>query len=190
MDVEQTKLPGVVILTPARFEDHRGFFSESWNKTRMAAAGLNYDFVQDNHSLSREVGTLRGLHFQSPPNAQAKLVRCGRGRLLDVTVDIRAGSPTYAQWVSVELSFENGKQLLVPEGFLHGFVTLEPDTEIIYKCTDFYAAESDGAVLWSDPAIGVDWGLGEIKPTLSDKDKNAPTLQELGHVFDFEGATR
>ena len=186
MDVQETKLGGVYVLTPRRFGDNRGFFSESWNKNVMAAAGLDYDFVQDNHSVSAAVGTLRGLHFQSPPNAQAKLVRCGRGRLFDVAVDIREGSPTYGQWVGEELTFENGKQLMIPAGFLHGFVTREPDTEIIYKCTDFYAPESDGAVRWDDPDIAIDWGLmGD--PVLSEKDAKAPSLADLGTVFTYEG---
>ena len=128
MQIEQTSLPGVVILTPARFGDHRGFFSESWNRQRMQEAGIDIDFVQDNHSLSAQVGTVRGLHFQSPPHAQAKLVRCGKGRLFDVAVDVRKGSPSYGKWFGIELSFENGKQLLIPAGFLHGFVTREPGT--------------------------------------------------------------
>lgn len=182
MQIETTKLPGLVILTPNRFGDHRGFFSESWNSARMAEAGLDYDFVQDNHSMSAQVGTLRGLHFQAPPHAQAKLVRCGRGVLFDVAVDIRQGSATYGQWVGVELSFENGKQLLVPQGFLHGFVTRAPETEIIYKCTDYYAPQADGGVRWDDPAIGIDWGL-TAPPVLSDKDAAAPLLADIDPVF-------
>jgi len=186
--IEDTKLEGVKILTPARHGDARGFFSESWNSKRLAEAGLEYDFVQDNHSMSAAVGTMRGLHYQSPPHAQAKLVRCGRGVLFDVAVDIRVGSPTYGQWVGVELSYENGKQLMIPGGFLHGFVTRQPDTEIIYKCTDFYAPDCDGAVRWDDPAIGIDWGLtGE--PLLSAKDADAPFLAELGSVFTYEAAS-
>ena len=182
MLIEDTALEGVKILTPARHGDARGFFSESWNSKRMAEAGLDYAFVQDNHSMSAAVGTLRGLHYQSPPHAQGKLVRCGRGALFDVAVDIRAGSPTYGQWVGVELSYENGKQLMIPAGFLHGFVTRQPDTEIIYKCTDFYAPECDGAVRWDDPAIGIDWGLSG-DPLLSAKDAAAPLLAEIGSVF-------
>ena len=182
MLIEDTALEGVKILTPARHGDARGFFSESWNAQRMADAGLEYDFVQDNHSMSAAVGTLRGLHYQSPPHAQAKLVRCGRGALFDVAVDIRVGSPSYGQWVGVELSYENGKQLMIPAGFLHGFVTRQPDTEIIYKCTDFYAPECDGAVRWDDPAIGIDWGLSG-DPLLSAKDAAAPLLAEIGSVF-------
>ncbi|WP_294230271.1 dTDP-4-dehydrorhamnose 3,5-epimerase, partial [uncultured Shimia sp.] len=139
MKIETTKLDGVLLLTPDRFGDSRGFFSESWNKRRMAENGLDLDFVQDNHSLSSKVGTIRGLHYQTPPHAQAKLVRCGRGALFDVAVDIRAGSPTFGQWFGAELSAENGRQLLVPAGFAHGFVTRAPDTEIVYKCTDYFA---------------------------------------------------
>jgi dTDP-4-dehydrorhamnose 3,5-epimerase len=186
LQIEATHLPGVVILTPTRFGDERGFFCESWNKARMAGAGLDYDFVQDNHSMSAAPNTLRGLHYQAPPHAQDKLVRCGRGRLYDVAVDIRVGSPTYGQWVGVELSFENGKQLLVPKGFLHGFVTRAPDTEIVYKCTDFYNGAADGAVRWDDPAIGIDWDLEDTEPVLSGKDRNAPLLAELGPVFSYE----
>ncbi len=186
MQIEETRLPGVLILTPQRFGDARGFFCESWNRARMAVAGLDYDFVQDNHSISEAPGTLRGLHYQAPPHAQAKLVRCGRGRLYDVAVDIRAGSPAYGRWVGVELSFDNGRQLLIPPGFLHGFITREPMTEIVYKCTDFYAPEADGAVRWNDPDIGIDWGLtGD--PVLSEKDAKAPFLAELGSVFSYEG---
>ena len=186
LTVEETALPGVVVLMPKRFGDDRGFFCESWNKDRMAAAGLDYDFVQDNHSVSAAVGTLRGLHYQAPPHAQDKLVRCGRGRLYDVAVDIRVGSPSYGQWAGVELSFENGKQLLVPKGFLHGFVTREPDTEIVYKCTDFYNGAADGAVRWDDPAIGIDWDLGGTEPVLSPKDRTAPLLSQIGTVFTYE----
>ena len=180
MQVEDTSLPGVVILTPRRFGDARGFFSESWNRRTLAEHGIELDFVQDNHSLSGAAGTIRGLHFQAPPHAQAKLVRCGRGRLFDVAVDVRRGSPTYGEWVGVELSAENGRQLLVPAGFLHGFVTREPETEILYKCTDYYAPECDGAVRWD--SCGIDWGLtGE--PVLSDKDAAAPTLAEFDSPF-------
>jgi len=183
MIIQETALDGVTILTPARHGDARGFFSESWNAQRMADAGLHFDFVQDNHSISAKAGTLRGLHFQSPPHAQAKLVRCGRGALFDVAVDIRSGSPTYGQWVGVELTPENGKQLMISTGFLHGFVTRQPDTEIIYKCTDYYAPDYDGAVAWNDPDIGIDWGLAG-DPILSDKDAAAPLLADIGSVFD------
>jgi len=186
MHIEQTTLPGVVLLTPTRFGDDRGFFSESWNKQRMTDAALDYDFVQDNHSLSSTVGTVRGLHMQTPPHGQAKLVRCGRGCLFDVAVDIRKGSPTYGAWFGIELSFENGKQLLIPAGFLHGFVTRRPDTEIIYKCSDYYAPNCDRAVRFDDPKIGIDWGLS-TDPLLSDKDAAAPVLADLDNPFVYEG---
>lgn len=187
MRVEETPLTGVLVLTPDRFGDNRGFFSESWNKARMAEAGLTYDFVQDNHSVSAAVGTLRGLHMQTPPHAQAKLVRCGRGCLFDVAVDIRKGSPTYGQWVGVELSAENGKQLLIPAGFLHGFVTRAPETEIIYKCSDYYAPECGRAVRFDDPDIGIDWGL-KGAPVLSAKDEAAVALSDLDNPFTYEAS--
>jgi len=187
MQIEKTALSGVFILTPNRFADDRGFFSETWNRKRMAEAGLDIDFVQDNHSLSMQVGTVRGLHFQSHPHAQAKLVRCGHGRLFDVAVDIRRGSPTYGQWVGVELSFENGRQLLIPAGFLHGFVTREPETEIIYKCSDYYAPDCDGAVRYDDPDIGVDWGLDGQDPVLSEKDASAPLMRDFEPPVVWEG---
>lgn len=185
MQIEKTSLPGVLILTPARFGDARGFFSESWNRQRMAQAGIELDFVQDNHSLSAQPGTIRGLHFQAPPHAQDKLVRCGRGALYDIAVDIRKGSATYGQHVGIELSAENGRQVLIPKGFLHGFITRQPDTEICYKCTDYYAPECDGAVRWD--SCGIDWGL-EGDPVLSDKDAMAPALADFDSPFVWEGA--
>jgi len=181
-----TALPGVLILEPARYADARGFFSESWNRRRLADQGVEVDFVQDNHSLSIAAGTLRGLHFQTPPHAQAKLVRCGRGALFDVAVDIRHGSPTFGQWVGVELSFENGRQLLIPEGFLHGFVTRVPETEIVYKCSDYYAPDCDAAVRFDDPDLGIDWGL-TAPPILSEKDAAAPRLRDLPVHFTWKG---
>lgn len=188
MQIEETALPGVLILTPTRHGDARGFFSESWNAERMAEAGLDYRFIQDNHSLSEATGTLRGLHFQTPPHAQAKLVRCGRGALFDVAVDIRHGSPTFGQWVGVELSFANGRQLLIPKGFLHGFVTREPMTEIAYKCTDTYAPDCDAAVRWDDPEINIEWGLAGCAPILSGKDAKAPLLSNIEPHFSWENA--
>jgi len=183
MQIDQTNLSGVVVLTPARHGDNRGFFSESWNKTRMADAGITTEFVQDNHSMSEATDTLRGLHYQAPPWGQAKLVRCGRGSLLDVAVDVRKGSPTYGQHVAIELSFENGKQLMIPEGFLHGFVTLEPMTEIIYKCSNYYNGEADGSVAWD--SCGVDWGVSD--PVLSAKDTGATRLEDFDTPFVWEG---
>ena len=187
MDITQTDLPGVLILTPRRFADARGFFSESWNQRVMEEAGIEIAFVQDNHSLSRDVGTVRGLHFQSPPHAQAKLVRCGRGALYDVAVDVRRGSPSYGKWVGVELSADNGRQLLIPAGFLHGFVTREPDTEVIYKCSDFYAPECDGAVRFDDPELGIDWGIEASAAVLSDKDRAAQSFAAFDTPFVWEG---
>lgn len=183
LGVEKTKLDGVLILEPRRFHDERGFFCESWNENRLADLGLDLNFVQDNHSLSHDVGTVRGLHYQSPPHAQDKLVRCGRGRILDVAVDIRRDSPTFRQWVAVELSFDNGRQLLVPKGFAHGFATLEPMSEIIYKCTDFYAPECDRAIQFDDPDIGVEWGITREGALVSDKDRAAPPLKDHDLVF-------
>lgn len=185
MNIRETQIPDVLILEPTRFGDKRGFFSESWSKKRLDEAGLHYDFVQDNHSLSTEVGTLRGLHFQAPPFAQAKLVRCGKGRLFDVAVDVRKGSPTFGAWFGIELSFENGLQLMVPEGCLHGFVTREPETEIIYKVTNPYDRESDGSVAWD--SCGIDWGL-ETTPILSEKDADAPKLADFDSPFDWSAA--
>ncbi len=185
MNVTQTALPGVLLLEPRRFGDARGFFSESWNRKTLAQHGVSTDFVQDNHSMSDTVGTLRGLHFQAPPTAQAKLVRCGRGRFLDVAVDIRKGSPTYGNWVSYELSFDNGLQLYIPAGFAHGFLTREPMTEIIYKCSDYYDPATDGGVAWD--SCGIDWGF-EGAPVLSDKDSALPALADLDSPFVWEGA--
>ena len=187
MKIEETALPGVLVLEPRRFGDERGFFSESWNRRRMADAGLDFDFVQDNHSLSRAAGTVRGLHFQAPPHAQDKLVRCGRGRIFDVAVDVRKGSPTYGQWTGAELSFDNGRQMLVPVGFLHAFMTLEPDSEVIYKCTAYYAPESEGAVRWD--SCGVDWPDCGVEPVISEKDRVAPTLAQFASPFEYEAAT-
>ncbi len=185
MQIEKTPLPGVLVLVPKRIGDARGFFSESWNRRTLQAAGLELpEFVQDNHSMSAVAGTLRGLHFQSPPHAQGKLVRCGRGRLFDVAVDIRKGSPTYGQWFGAELSFENARQLWIPAGFLHGFMTREPDTEIVYECTDHYAPECDGGVAWD--SVGIDWG-GQGQPVLSAKDAAAPALADFDSPFTYEG---
>ena len=184
MQVSYTVLPGVLLLKPTRFGDARGFFSESWNRKTLAIHGIALDFVQDNHSISAAVGTVRGLHFQAPPHAQDKLVRCGQGALFDVAVDIRKGSPTYGQWVGYDLTAENGLQLLIPKGFLHGFVTRAPYTEIIYKCTDYYAPECDKAVRFDDPNIGIDWGItGEA--IFSDKDAKAAHWTAFNSPFTY-----
>ncbi len=179
----------MVILTPKRFGDERGFFSESWNRRALEELGIDVDFVQDNHSLSEKVGTVRGLHFQAPPHAQAKLVRCGRGSLIDVVVDIRKGSPTYGKWVAVELTFENGKQVFVPEGCLHGFATKEPGTEIIYKCNDYYAPDCEGAIKFDDPDLGIDWGIDLSNPILSEKDVGAQSFSSFESPFVYKAET-
>ena len=174
----------ILLIKPPRFDDKRGFFSEIYNRKRYLEMGIDIEFVQDNHSLSRDVGTLRGLHFQGPPHAQGKLVRCGRGVIFDVAVDIRRGSQTYGQWVGYVLSADNTHQLYVPIGFAHGFVTLEPDSEIVYKCSDYYAPETEGAIRWDDPDIGIDWLLTG-NPILSQKDAFAPSLKDFESPFIF-----
>ena len=176
MKVTKTKLDGVVIVEPRVFGDHRGFFMESWSKKKFEEAGLFYDFVQDNHSSSTVKGTLRGIHFQRGEMAQAKLVRCAKGAVLDVAVDLRPNNPTYKQWVAVELSAENKKQLMIPRGFGHGFVTLTDDVEFLYKADNFYVPEADGGIRWNDPELNIDWGTDS--PILSDKDANAPFLKD------------
>jgi len=188
MEIKGFDVPGVTLITPRRFGDARGWFSETWNAQSMRAAGFDLQFVQDNHSFSATKGTLRGLHYQSPPHAQDKLVRCTRGRMWDVAVDIRRGSPTYGRWVGVELTAESGDQLLISKGFLHGFVTLTEDCEVQYKCTDVYAPDCDGGIRWDDPTIGIDWPLEGGTPMLSDKDKIAPLLDGFDSPFVWEGA--
>jgi dTDP-4-dehydrorhamnose 3,5-epimerase len=185
MLVEQTPLAGCLIITPRRFGDARGWFSEVWNRQTLRAAGIDIDFVQDNHSYSAQAGTVRGLHYQRPPHAQAKLVRCGRGAVLDVAVDVRRGSPTFGEWFATELSAENGRQILLPVGFLHGFVTRAPDTEVLYKCSDVYAPDCDGAVRWDDPALSVDWGVDPAAAILSDKDRAAPWFRDFVTPFEY-----
>jgi dTDP-4-dehydrorhamnose 3,5-epimerase len=184
LSVEETAIPAVKIITPRKFGDHRGFFSETWSHRAFVEAGLALDFVQDNQSLSARAGTLRGLHFQSPPFAQDKLVRVTRGRILDIAVDIRASSPTFGRHVAVELSAENWRQLLVPVGFAHGFATLEPNTEVIYKVTAPYGPENDHGLAFDDPVLGIDWGLPLSEFTLSDKDRKHPRLADLPRYFD------
>ncbi|MFO1210826.1 MAG: dTDP-4-dehydrorhamnose 3,5-epimerase [Amaricoccus sp.] len=185
MDVRATAIPEVRILTPRRFGDARGYFSETWSAARMAEAGLAFDFVQDNESLSALEGTLRGLHYQAPPFAQTKLVRVVRGAILDVAVDARRGSPTWGRWVAEEISAENGAQILVPRGFLHGFVTLTPDTQVIYKVDNPYDAASDGGVLWSDADLGIAWGVPPERVVLSDKDRRAPAFRDWTSPFEY-----
>lgn len=187
MRVIKTELNDVYIIEPQVFGDHRGWFMESYSKVKLAEVGIDCDFVQDNHSFSVHKGTLRGLHFQLNPKAQAKIVRCTKGAILDVAVDIRKGSPMYKKWVAVEISAENKKQLFIPKGFAHGFLTITEDVEVQYKVDEYYAPECDGSILFNDPEIGVEWGEGNF--ILSDKDKNAPLLKDLGSLnFEYQGA--
>ena len=178
----------VRLIHPQRFGDDRGWFTEIYNEKSFRDAGIDCRFVQDNHSLSRPAGTLRGLHFQTPPRGQAKLVRCIRGRIYDVAVDVRRGSPTFGHWVGAELSAENGRQIFLPVGFAHGFVTLEPDTEVTYKVSDFYAPANDGGIRWDDPDIGVAWPLAtNVAPMLSPKDAKLPRFAEFDSPFEYDG---
>lgn len=179
----------VRLITPRRFEDDRGWFSETWSARTLAATlDRRIDFVQDNHSLSRPQWTLRGIHFQRPPHVQSKLVRCTRGRVFDVVVDLRRNSPTWGRWVGAELSGENGRQMFVPGGFGHAFLTLEPDCEVLYKVDDYYAPECDGGILWNDPTVAVDWGLpAGVAPVLSSKDTLLPTLADFDSPFEYDG---
>lgn len=185
LEVRPLALDGVLEIRPSRFEDERGFFSETWNLVRWAEAGIEIDFVQDNHSLSKERGVLRGLHYQAPPMAQAKLVRVSRGAVFDVAVDIREGSPSLGKWVSTILSAERWNQLFVPEGFAHGLLTLEPGTEVQYKVNTPYSAEHDRAIRFDDPDIGIEWPIAAEELTLSDKDRAAPRLSEVDTGFRY-----
>jgi dTDP-4-dehydrorhamnose 3,5-epimerase len=184
LTIEATSIPDVKIITPKKFGDNRGFFSETYNRAALREAGIDLEFVQDNHSLSALPGTLRGLHFQSPPFAQDKLVRVPRGRVLDVAVDLRRSSPFFGQHVAVELSAENWRQLLIPAGFAHGFVTLEPDTEFVYKVTNPYSVPHDHGIAFDDPALGINWGIAPGDAIVSDKDRRHPKLADLAPVFD------
>ncbi|WP_066714619.1 dTDP-4-dehydrorhamnose 3,5-epimerase [Clostridium sp. Marseille-P299] len=184
MNVIKTDVEDVYIIEPQVFGDHRGWFFESWSQAKMEEAGLFYNFVQDNHSFSAQKGTLRGLHFQKGNDSQAKLVRCARGAVLDVAVDLRVGSPTYKKWVAVELSAENKRQLLIPRGFAHGFLTLTDDVEFMYKTDNYYAPQSDRSIAWNDKDISVMWGIEN--PILSEKDAKAPTLAESDVDFKYK----
>ncbi len=177
----------VLHISAKRFGDERGWFTETYSSRMLSKHGVTDVFVQDNHSLSRPLGTLRGLHFQTPPHGQVKLVRCLRGRVFDVAVDVRRGSPTYGRHVAAELSAENGEQLLIPIGFAHGFVTLEPDTEVAYKVSDFYAPECDGGIRWDDPALAIAWPLPATGPLLSPKDEKMPFLKDFDSPFAYDG---
>jgi len=182
--VERTAIADVKIIMAKKIGDARGFFSEVYNRRAFAEAGIDLEFVQDNHAFSARRGTLRGLHFQSPPYAQDKLIRVTRGRALDVAVDLRKSSVSFGRHVSVELSAENWRQILVPIGFAHGYVTLEPDTEILYKVTNYYAPDHDHGLAWNDPALAIDWGIAASDVILSDKDRRHPTLADLPSYFD------
>jgi len=183
LEVQPTGIQGVRIVTPRRFEDRRGFFVETYNRQRFQEAGIYVGFVQDNRSLSRETGTVRGLHFQIGQFAQAKLVSVLRGRILDVVVDLRRSSPTYGRHVSTVLSAEAGQHLFVPIGFAHGFCTLEPDTEVAYKVSAYYSQDHDRGLAWDDPELGIEWPVSPDKAILSDKDRQHPRLSELPDYF-------
>ncbi|MBP2303240.1 dTDP-4-dehydrorhamnose 3,5-epimerase [Azospirillum picis] len=183
MDIAALAIPEVKIIRPKKFGDHRGFFSETYSKRAFEAAGLMLEFVQDNQSLSAEIGTVRGLHYQLPPFAQDKLLRVVRGAVFDVAVDIRRDSPTFGQHVSAVISAAEWNQILIPVGFAHGFCTLEPDTEVIYKVTNLYSPEHDRGLLWNDPDLGIDWPVAAGAARLSDKDHNNPRLAQAAELF-------
>lgn len=183
MHVERLNIPDIKVLVPRKHGDARGFFSETYNRKSLAALGIDIDFVQDNHSLSAEKGTVRGLHFQTPPFAQDKLVRVVRGSVYDVAVDLRRDSPTYGRHAGAILSADAWNQVLVPIGFAHGFMTLEHDTEVIYKVSNYYAPDHDKGLLWNDPALGIAWPLAEDEAILSEKDRIQPRLREIATPF-------
>lgn len=183
VEVRPLGLEGVLEIRTPRLTDKRGFFSETWNEEALSQAGVDVHFVQDNHSLSRHAGVLRGLHFQGPPAAQDKLVRVSRGSIYDVAVDIRSDSPTFRQWVGIRLSAAEWNQLLIPKGFAHGYLTLEPDTEVQYKVTAPYSREHDRAIRFDDPDIGIEWPMARKQLILSDKDRSAPPLADIDTGF-------
>jgi dTDP-4-dehydrorhamnose 3,5-epimerase len=185
MQIEKLDIPEVLLITPAKFGDSRGFFSETWNEGKLASAGFNEHFVQDNHSFSADVGTIRGLHCQLAPAVQGKLVRVVKGAIWDVAVDIRKGSPTFGKWVAAEITEDNWKQIWVPGGFLHGFCTLVPDTEVIYKVTSGYNKEAERAVVWDDPTLALPWPVAPGGAKLSDKDKVAPAFNPSETWFTY-----
>jgi dTDP-4-dehydrorhamnose 3,5-epimerase len=183
MEVLPLAIPDVKVIIPKKFGDHRGFFVETYSRQKLAPHGIDFEFVQDNHSMSAAVGTVRALHYQVPPFAQGKLVRVLKGSILDVAVDIRRGSPTFGKFVSEVLSADNCKMMWVPTGFAHGFETLEPNTEVAYKVTNYYAPTHERGIRWNDPKIGVPWRTSESDATLSAKDKIAPMLEEAKELF-------
>lgn len=185
LNIKSLAIPDVKLVAPKLFTDHRGFFSEVFNYRLLRGNGIDLEFVQDNHSLSVEAGTVRGLHFQAPPHAQGKLVRVARGRILDVAVDLRRGAPTYGQHVTAELSAENWLQLWVPPGFAHGFCTLEANTEVLYKTTDYYSPQHDAGLYWADPALGISWPVSSTSAIVSDKDAMLPRLADCRSPFEW-----
>lgn len=185
MKIESLSIPEVKRITPAKFADSRGFFSETWNAEKLQAQGFDAHFVQDNHSFSAQTGTVRGLHCQIAPQVQGKLVRVVRGAIWDVAVDIRHGSPTFGKWVAAELSAENWTQLWIPGGFLHGFCTLQPDTEVAYKVTGCYRKDCERAVRWNDPALALPWPVAESSAKLSEKDQDAPAFNPQEIWFSY-----
>lgn len=187
MEIKTTDLPGVLLLKPRRFADARGYFVETYNQRVFEEAGVKAQFIQDNQSFSVKTGTIRGLHFQVPPDAQTKLVRASRGKIFDVAVDLRLGSPTYGRWIGAILTADAGEQLLIPRGFAHGFCTLEPDTEVSYKVDAFYSPKCDGGIIWSDPTFKIDWPLEGGAAVLSDKDAKLGLFQDFATPFRYEG---
>ena len=183
MLVTSFEILGLLLVVPKRFNDPRGYFTEIYNANRMREVGVNETFVQDNLSLSSRAGTVRGLHYQTPPHAQAKLVRVSRGRILDIAVDLRTSSPSYGKHIAVELSAENGAQFFIPSGFAHGFCTLEADTELIYKVSNYYAPQADMGILWSDPELKIDWPVKPEDAIVSDKDAKLPLLKDIVKMF-------
>ncbi|MBV9107076.1 MAG: dTDP-4-dehydrorhamnose 3,5-epimerase [Verrucomicrobia bacterium] len=186
MDIREFEIPDVKLIVPKRFTDARGYFSETWNDLAFRQEIANTTFVQDNQSVTAKKGTLRGLHFQKPPFAQGKLVRVVRGSIFEIAVDIRAGSPTYRRHVAIALNAEEGSQLWVPPGFLHGFCTLEDTTEVFYKVTSYYSATHDAGVLWNDSSLGINWPVDAASVVLSEKDQRLPRLSDLPELFTYE----
>ncbi len=186
MDIKATKLPGVLLLKPRYFDDARGYFVETYNLRAARAAGLAADFVQDNQAFSLQRGTVRALHFQVPPHAQAKLVRVLRGAIYDVAADLRAGSPSYGRWVAATLTAQGGEQIFVPRGFAHGYCTLEADTEVAYKVDDYYAPDCERGLIWNDPTLAIDWPVAASDAVLSDKDRKLPRFADFVSPFRYD----
>jgi dTDP-4-dehydrorhamnose 3,5-epimerase len=188
LQIERLQIDGPLLITPSKHGDARGFFSEVFRADVLTAHGVNAAFVQDNHAYSAQSGVLRGLHYQLPPSAQGKLVHCVRGAVLDVAVDIRLGSPTFARHVCIELSAANWRQIWIPPGFAHGYVTLEPDTEVLYKVTSYFDPAAERGIAWDDPVLGIDWGLAASQANLSAKDRRNPRLADVVVPFTYEAA--